>query len=706
WLKKINNPSVIGNDLFAFALKYNDSNIGDALFNGNISQTFWKTKNLDQSTKAYTYSYDDLNRLTNAIDYTGKFNTQNISYDKNGNILTLIRKGHIVNSPMLSNNSDFGNMDNLDYTYEAKSNKLKKVLDNGNDNHGFMDGANAATEYFYDSNGNMVVDINKGIANITYNHLNLPEQVFLSGGNIQYIYDATGIKQKKIVSTGTTTEYAGNYIYQDGNLKMFSHSEGYAEPATVLARGGILNFDYVYQYKDHLGNIRLSYKDINPSTNVNLDDDFNSTTDGWSNPGTGSVNNNNQKLNVNIANRWNSSQKNLAVTPGVPIRIEFDFERGNMEYPTFFVKERINGVWESNSNRDAIYNIPDGHNVLDLTLTGDFIKIYFEKSNASDNGTLTTCYVDNFKLTQIDLEILEENNYYPFGLKHKGYNNVINGTDHKYGFQEQEENEELGLNWISFKWRNHDPAIGRFMNIDPLTEDYMDWGPYVFSGNRVIDSRELEGLEPVPVNRPAPRPRFNRNRQLYQRSITNQRADFRRETTYRFKKSFQAHETRSVKNARAMINKYNLSPSETTSSIGTAPKSIQIMEKTLDLLDNLKETMKVKEFRVAGEGNLVFEMGGDSFKPSIGFDGVQLTLLENQFNKTMGGAYSDYLNQANDKENGFIAMSQENFELMYKLQNGPSPFDLIRMVTQEAANSDNVESTETETVVNEDVHSN
>ncbi len=35
------------------------------------------------------------------------------------------------------------------------------------------------------------------------------------------------------------------------------------------------------------------------------------------------------------------------------------------------------------------------------------------------------------------------------------------------------------------------------MNVDPLTEKYMDWSPYVFSGNRVIDSRELEGLEPV-----------------------------------------------------------------------------------------------------------------------------------------------------------------------------------------------------------------
>jgi len=76
----------------------------------------------------------------------------------------------------------------------------------------------------------------------------------------------------------------------------------------------------------------------------------------------------------------------------------------------------------------------------------------------------------------------------------------VNGREHNYQtFQGQEINEELGLNWLSFKYRNYDPAIARFFNVDPLTEDYMDWGPYVFSGNRVIDARELEGLEPFVV---------------------------------------------------------------------------------------------------------------------------------------------------------------------------------------------------------------
>ena len=92
-------------------------------------------------------------------------------------------------------------------------------------------------------------------------------------------------------------------------------------------------------------------------------------------------------------------------------------------------------------------------------------------------------------------EILEENHYYPFGLKHSGYNTNNSQPSYKYKFQGQERQDELGLNWDSFKWRNYDYAIGRFMSIDPLAEDYVYNGTYNFAENKVVNSRELEGLE-------------------------------------------------------------------------------------------------------------------------------------------------------------------------------------------------------------------
>ncbi|MFV5700157.1 RHS repeat domain-containing protein [Flavobacterium sp. ZT3R17] len=66
---------------------------------------------------------------------------------------------------------------------------------------------------------------------------------------------------------------------------------------------------------------------------------------------------------------------------------------------------------------------------------------------------------------------------------------------YKYKFQGQERQDELGLNWDSFKWRNYDPAIGRFMCIDPLAMDYTYNSPYAFQENKMGLGRELEGLE-------------------------------------------------------------------------------------------------------------------------------------------------------------------------------------------------------------------
>jgi RHS repeat-associated protein len=69
-------------------------------------------------------------------------------------------------------------------------------------------------------------------------------------------------------------------------------------------------------------------------------------------------------------------------------------------------------------------------------------------------------------------------------------------VEYKYKYNGKEWQDELGLNLDNYKWRNYDYAIGRFISIDPLARDFPQWSPYVFSGNLVIISKELEGLEP------------------------------------------------------------------------------------------------------------------------------------------------------------------------------------------------------------------
>ena len=275
WLKNINEVTNLNGDLFAFGISYNEG--ANALYNGNISSTQWRTNNNDQNLKSYNYQYDALNRITDAIDDMGSnYAVSNISYDRNGNIKTLNRQGPTVDLPTLGQASDFGNMDQLSYEYFDGTNQLKSVSDGGNANYGFKDGNTSGDDYVYDDNGNMVIDNNKNISlnggdGITYNHLNLPEQVKVNGGTISYIYDATGVKLKKTVG-GSVTLYAGNYIYSGSGstqpLQFFSTPEGYASPNNSNG------YDYIYQYKDHLGNVRLSYTDNNGTTVIVEEDNY------------------------------------------------------------------------------------------------------------------------------------------------------------------------------------------------------------------------------------------------------------------------------------------------------------------------------------------------------------------------------------------------------------------------------------------------
>lgn len=72
-----------------------------------------------------------------------------------------------------------------------------------------------------------------------------------------------------------------------------------------------------------------------------------------------------------------------------------------------------------------------------------------------------------------------------------------------FGFQGQESDSEIKGegNSVNYKYRMHDPRLGRFFAVDPLSTKYPYWSPYVFSGNQVIHMIELEGLEPtIPPN--------------------------------------------------------------------------------------------------------------------------------------------------------------------------------------------------------------
>lgn len=416
WLKGINDVANLSQgtdpqDLFAFKINYNDYNsLGqydsspNALYNGNISSTYWRTSN-NNTLRKYNYTYDNLNRLTQA-DYKKpqtasslNYYLEQIAYDKNGNINSLVRNGDNDNDGTVPVNP----IDILSYSYDATNkNQLVKVLDTSNNPSGFRDDSDGITDptddYLYDANGNMTKDDNKGITSITYNHLNLPVQiVFGTNGTIDYLYDATGKKVKKTVYSAVVlagqpqkviTDYMqGGFQYKDKALQFFPHAEGYVTNALISTScptcrfSSVYSLEYVFSYTDHLGNVRLNYaKD----------------------PSTGA------------------------------------------------------------------------------------------------------------------LKVLEENHYYPFGLKHQGYSTNVRAvvkTDsntskiadvttsvnygiRNYKFGGNEFQDELGLNVYDYDNRVYDQATGRFWQMDPLAEQGRRWSPYNYCFDNPVYFRDPDGMWP------------------------------------------------------------------------------------------------------------------------------------------------------------------------------------------------------------------
>ncbi|CAM1367598.1 RHS repeat-associated core domain protein-containing protein (modular protein) [Tenacibaculum litoreum] len=376
WLKNINEDGKNDNDLFNFTLVYeNPIDPLKALYNGNISQINWNTLSVNNTSNPvssqYEYTYDALNRITSATsDVGGNYNLSGITYDKNGNILSLNRNGY-------QGNTVFTNMDNLVYSYDS-GNKLNYVTDGGNNNYGFIDNNKSGNDYYYDVNGNMTKDLNKNITGIAYNYLNLPLEIKIDNSDskkINYTYDASGVKLRKIINDNgniTTLDYANGYTYENNELQYFPTAEGYVKKDNT-------GFKYVYQYKDHLGNVRLSYTD---------------------------------------------------------------------------------------NNSDGVITV------------------------SSDPNTN---------------EIIEESSYYPFGLKHEGYNTAKNigiGSHiaQKFGYVGQELEESLNLNLLEMDWRQYDSTIGRFNGIDALADNYRDITPYHYAHNSPLFLKDPTGLFSTVVN--------------------------------------------------------------------------------------------------------------------------------------------------------------------------------------------------------------
>ncbi|MBD2768829.1 hypothetical protein IC235_13115 [Hymenobacter sp. BT664] len=295
WLTSVNNPYAPDpRDLFSLSLHYERGfTPGYEQYTGNLTGQTWRGR--DGVQRAYGYVYDPLNRLWQgdfvarlggAGSLSGAWRAEEdryrlsfVSYDDNGNIATLRRRGLLAGATRLAP-AQYGPVDALTYRYAG--NRLLAVDDQVTSNQlprpwgyegaptslagDFQEGGTRlGEEYVYDANGSLTQDRNKGISGIAYNHLSLPQRIHFGQGadSLVFRYTAAGQKVAKLVyQTGKPvqrTDYLGPYQYEQDSLRFFPHAEGRVL-RWVSPTSGAVRYEREYTLQDHLGNLRLAYR--------------------------------------------------------------------------------------------------------------------------------------------------------------------------------------------------------------------------------------------------------------------------------------------------------------------------------------------------------------------------------------------------------------------------------------------------------------
>lgn len=327
WMKGINaafandpSPTATGR-WFGIEVNY-DWGFSANQLDGNPSGVKWRSAG-DNEKRAFGFEYDKSGRImagdfsqhngTNYVDNAlinfdmvmgDGWDLPSTGYDENGNIKRMRQWGLKIGNSTL--------IDDLRYTYYSGTNQLKNIVDFQNDkntilgdfrtpeshpqsvlkgNHVSNPGSvdiTTITDYLYDANGNLKKDLNKDIGSalgegIVYNHLNLPWKVRFKNsagekGVITYIYDAGGVKKKKIIedksiagkSIITTISYEGNFVFESrqttpantpnddyaNRLQFINHEEGRIRYKPVTGQMPA-SFTYDYFVKDQLGSVRM-----------------------------------------------------------------------------------------------------------------------------------------------------------------------------------------------------------------------------------------------------------------------------------------------------------------------------------------------------------------------------------------------------------------------------------------------------------------
>ncbi|HMG67752.1 MAG TPA: RHS repeat-associated core domain-containing protein, partial [Chitinophagaceae bacterium] len=107
---------------------------------------------------------------------------------------------------------------------------------------------------------------------------------------------------------------------------------------------------------------------------------------------------------------------------------------------------------------------------------------------------------DGTTLDYYDPDVVQVTDYYPFGMvsRFNYLGNLFLGYRYSFNGKENDGDAKGDGNQQDYGARIYDPRLGRFLSVDPITNQYPFLTPYQFASNSPVAGSDLDGLEFFP----------------------------------------------------------------------------------------------------------------------------------------------------------------------------------------------------------------
>ena len=404
----------------------------------------------------YNFQYDELSRLLDADFSTGTslgniqnrsaFDVGNLTYDSNGNLLSLARfaptasalNGELIDD-LRRQNGQSG------YGYENGTNRLAQVYDMEERTEDEPWDAED-TLFEYDANGNVTVmdfqgDNQAPLRYPNYDERNLPLTVETPDGEaLQYRYSSAGQRIARYSADGTT---ADRYVRTGSGttaalIDASTGGEGLRYwtirglGGRVIGRIGDVGLPAVRQLSGEITEART----FEASERIEVEN--------------GAIREPNGALTLR-AGEAVLLQSDFIVERGAELLVEIDSELASG-----------GGSGEEESRR---YYVTDHLGSVRAVVT------------AGAEGT----------------EVVEARDYYPWGLEMPG-RTYVNGPVSRENYTGHELDEETDMLYAGARY--YMPALGRWTAVDPLASEFPSWSPYNYVMNNPVGLTDPTGMAP------------------------------------------------------------------------------------------------------------------------------------------------------------------------------------------------------------------